>query len=256
MRNRLFIAFFTTLYFSLNLFATTSEELAKKLIKAYPDFLEKYENNYIYFKNGDKIIFSSPKNYTNYEDKLNNASLEDQMSIPYKKIENNDNFIPSVNDDAGRFRNQDFFKKMYGNSQKEIEKNLVKVKWLPKTENKTLFVTKINDVNKKLESISIELDNLPSEYKKYITNIAGTYKFRKISQTKRLSSHSFGISIDLNTKYSNYWLWEEKSDKITNYKNQIPKEIIKIFEKHGFIWGGRWYHYDTMHFEYRPELLD
>ena len=70
MRNRLFIAFFTTLYFSLNLFATTSEELAKKLIKAYPDFLEKYENNYIYFKNGDKIIFSSPKNYTNYEDKL------------------------------------------------------------------------------------------------------------------------------------------------------------------------------------------
>ncbi|MDP3291618.1 MAG: M15 family metallopeptidase, partial [Sulfuricurvum sp.] len=24
---------------------------------------------------------------------------------------------------------------------------------------------------------------------------------------------------------------------------------------HGFIWGGRWYHYDTMHFEYRPELL-
>ena len=26
-------------------------------------------------------------------------------------------------------------------------------------------------------------------------------------------------------------------------------------EKHGFIWGGRWYHYDTMHFEYRPELL-
>lgn len=256
MRNRLFIAFFTTLYFSLNLFATTSEELAKKLIKAYPDFLEKYENNYIYFKNGDKIIFSSPKNYTNYEDKLNNASLEDQMSIPYKKIENNDNFIPSVNDDAGRFRNQDFFKKMYGNSQKEIEKNLVKIKWLPKTENKTLFVTKTNDVNKKLESISIELDNLQSEYKKYITNIAGTYKFRKISQTKRLSSHSFGISIDLNTKYSNYWLWEEKSDKITNYKNQIPKEIIRIFEKHGFIWGGRWYHYDTMHFEYRPELLD
>jgi len=23
-----------------------------------------------------------------------------------------------------------------------------------------------------------------------------------------------------------------------------------------FIWGGRWYHFDTMHFEYRPELLD
>jgi peptidoglycan LD-endopeptidase CwlK len=32
-------------------------------------------------------------------------------------------------------------------------------------------------------------------------------------------------------------------------------EIVAIFEKHGFIWGGKWYHYDTMHFEYRPELM-
>ena len=39
------------------------------------------------------------------------------------------------------------------------------------------------------------------------------------------------------------------------YKNRIPMEIVRIFEKHGFIWGGRWSHYDTMHFEYRPELL-
>ena len=31
--------------------------------------------------------------------------------------------------------------------------------------------------------------------------------------------------------------------------------IVEIFERHGFIWGGKWYHYDTMHFEYRPELL-
>jgi peptidoglycan LD-endopeptidase CwlK len=39
------------------------------------------------------------------------------------------------------------------------------------------------------------------------------------------------------------------------YKNQIPWDIIHIFESHGFIWGGKWYHYDTMHFEYRPEQL-
>ena len=32
-------------------------------------------------------------------------------------------------------------------------------------------------------------------------------------------------------------------------------ELIAIFEKYGFIWGGRWYHFDTMHFEYRPEIL-
>jgi len=30
---------------------------------------------------------------------------------------------------------------------------------------------------------------------------------------------------------------------------------VAVFERHGFIWGGKWFHYDTMHFEYRPELL-
>jgi len=36
--------------------------------------------------------------------------------------------------------------------------------------------------------------------------------------------------------------------------NRIPKGVIDTFERHGFVWGRRWYHHDT-HFEYRPELL-
>lgn len=40
------------------------------------------------------------------------------------------------------------------------------------------------------------------------------------------------------------------------YRNRIPRKIVEIFEKHGFIWGGAWYHYDTMHFEFRPEILN
>ena len=39
------------------------------------------------------------------------------------------------------------------------------------------------------------------------------------------------------------------------YHNRMPKEIVAIFEKHGFIWAGESYHYDTMQLEYRPELL-
>ena len=34
-----------------------------------------------------------------------------------------------------------------------------------------------------------------------------------------------------------------------------PKEVVKVFEKYGFIWGGKWHNYDTIHFEYRPELI-
>jgi hypothetical protein len=34
-----------------------------------------------------------------------------------------------------------------------------------------------------------------------------------------------------------------------------PEAVIKAFETFGFVWGGKWLFYDTMHFEYRPEIL-
>ena len=240
------------LLLSLNLFA--NENIAKRLILAYPNFLEKYEDNFIYFKDGTKLQFSTNNKDLSYEEIIQNSSLENQMSMKYIKIDEDINYIPKKNEDAGRFRNEEFFKKIYGKNRQEIEKNLVKIKWLEKSQNKTLWVTKINGIDKKLEKISSELENLPKEFKKYIINPDGVYNFRKISQTNRLSTHSFAIAIDLNKEYSNYWLWDKKGNNI-EYKNKIPLEIVKIFEKHGFIWGGRWYHYDTMHFEYRPELL-
>ena len=54
--------------------------------------------------------------------------------------------------------------------------------------------------------------------------------------------------------FSDYWYWRPHDGAIV-YRNRMPEEIVAIFEKHGFIWGGKWYHFDTMHFEFRPELL-
>jgi hypothetical protein len=31
--------------------------------------------------------------------------------------------------------------------------------------------------------------------------------------------------------------------------------VIRAFEGEGFIWGGKWPWFDTMHFEYHPELI-
>jgi hypothetical protein len=65
--------------------------------------------------------------------------------------------------------------------------------------------------------------------------------------------HAYGAAIDLNLGYANYWMWEK--DRAARYVNRMPPSIVEIFERHGFIWGGKWHHFDTMHFEYRPELL-
>jgi hypothetical protein len=55
---------------------------------------------------------------------------------------------------------------------------------------------------------------------------------------------------------ADYWLWRPAGDAISTYVSRIPADVVAVFERHGFIWGGRWAHFDTVHFEYRPELLD
>jgi hypothetical protein len=89
----------------------------------------------------------------------------------------------------------------------------------------------------------------------YVTGeLGGTFEWRPIANTNRLSAHSYGIAIDIVVSKSNYWEWEKTNGQIV-WKNQIPQAVVDAFEAEGFAWGGRWYHYDTMHFEYRPELF-
>ncbi len=225
-----------------------------KLVVAYPEHIIKIKDNQVYWKDGNTTIFDDGKQKT-FDEKLKNADLEDQLWQVYTKGKLRIN--PTLNDDAGRIRNELFFKKMYGATKSEVAKKLVTITWLAKSVNKKILVNKINGVDKKLQAVSDELDKLlylKKDFKKYLENPAGTFNWRNIAGTNRLSTHSFGITIDIHVKYSNYWEWEKSNNSII-YKNQIPYEIIDIFEKHGFIWGGKWYHYDTMHFEYRPELL-
>jgi hypothetical protein len=67
--------------------------------------------------------------------------------------------------------------------------------------------------------------------------------------------HSYGAAIDINTRTTTTWLWHRDWQADAATLPHVPDDIVAIFERHGFIWGGKWSHYDTMHFEYRPELL-
>lgn len=223
---------------------------AQKLIDNYPQ-ITKYQDNFIYFADGSSQIYDDKIDKTTQQ-LLDNPDLEDQFAYNYVKLSE------TTKTDAGRIRNEAFFKKIYGNSKKNVEKNLKEIVWCPKLVNQKIKVTTVNKINEKLLKISDELVKLP-QFKKYITNIGGTFTWRNIAGTNRLSMHSFGMTIDINTKYSNYWQWDCKcktEETKLKYKNIIPLEIVKIFAKHGFIWGGNWQHYDSMHFEYRPELLN
>ena len=216
---------------------------AKKLIKTYHQ-VKACKNNKIIWQDGTTITYDDAKQET-FDKILKNADIEDTFHYTYHK---GGHYRPIKHDfDPGRYRNERFFRKMYGNSESEVRRHLTTISWF----GQRIRVTTINGVDKHLKAIAKDLSRYP-KLRKYLTPIGGTFKWRFIAGTHRLSVHSFGAAIDINVHYSAYWRWTKGKYK---YQNKIPMQIVKIFEKHGFIWGGKWYHYDTMHFEYRPELL-
>lgn len=73
------------------------------------------------------------------------------------------------------------------------------------------------------------------------------------SPKRTASPHSFGIAVDLNPDKGPYWQWSKLRPH--PLQKTFPSAIVSLFEDNGFIWGGKWEHFDLMHFEYRPELI-
>jgi hypothetical protein len=74
-----------------------------------------------------------------------------------------------------------------------------------KTSGKSIRITAVNGVNEHLRAISAEIDTLPEKIKRAANPIAGTYNCRTVADTGQPSPHSYGIAIDLNTAFSDYW---------------------------------------------------
>jgi len=223
------------------------------LVAAYPDALVGYDGKALRWRDGTVMPISGDDGGKTFPELLRHASIIDQFRIPYPRgpLEN----PPAPDADPGRFRNTAFFTKMYGDCQKnEVTPHLVSLAWLPKTWGKSIRVTSVNHVDEQLRAVSAEIDALPEKIKRAAYPIAGTYNCRPVADTSQPSPHSYGIAIDLNTAFSDYWFWRPHDGPIA-YRNRMPEQIVAIFENHGFVWGGKWYHYDTMHFEFRPELL-
>jgi hypothetical protein len=100
----------------------------------------------------------------------------------------------------------------------------------------------------------------------WINNIASLdgWSWRDIAETQSRSYHSYGLAIDIIPRsYGGreaYWIWTSNHrpdwwNISYNERYHPPQAVIKAFETYGFIWGGKWLYYDTIHFEYRPEVL-
>lgn len=83
----------------------------------------------------------------------------------------------------------------------------------------------------------IENRGLKSEIKSF----GGCFNFRSKRRSGNLSTHSWGIAIDLNPLSNSM-----------GTKGDMHPQIVEIFRKYGFKWGGDWIGKgcDPMHFQY------
>lgn len=96
-----------------------------------------------------------------------------------------------------------------------------------------------------------------------IVNIDGQF-WRSIAGSSNRSNHAYGIAIDIPpARYDRsqvYWRWAREAglpwySLPYDQRHMPPMSFVQAFEEEGFIWGGKWFYFDTIHFEYRPEIL-
>jgi hypothetical protein len=72
-----------------------------------------------------------------------------------------------------------------------------------------------------------------------VTEFGGAFAFRAQRGSHRLSLHAFGAALDLNPR----------SNPLGTL-GTMNREVIGVFERCGWTWGGRWARPDPMHFQH------
>ncbi|MGH4137684.1 M15 family metallopeptidase [Clostridium sp.] len=224
------------------------------LIVAYPEYISNIEENngfvYLIMKSGKKILYDD-KVKKNSQGKLSNPDLQDTLEQLYPLSPSKS--IMEADFDPGRLRCYGLLSEVYGTSKQAIESKLTNVK----VGYTNYQFNGNNAAAKSLQAVMKELMPLSKEnqnVRKCLFPCSGTFNYRVISGTSRLSPHAFGIAIDLASDKRDYWKWASKDageKRLLSYSS----ELVEIFENNGFIWGGKWSHFDILHFEYRPEFI-
>jgi len=157
--------------------------------------------------------------------------------------------ITLVDHDPGRVRVEALLRQAYGRSAAIVQRELVQV---PLRRN---IVPVHRRAAPAFRAVFMDLEKIASAdpaAARFVDTLGGTYNDRNIAGTHRKSAHAFGIAIDLNPALAQY----HQNVPGGAWRTPVPETIVQAFESRGFVWGGRWYHDDTMHFEYRPELFD
>ena len=256
---------------------TRAEQVMNALLEAYPNQIEKVE-----FRNDDWALLMQGAWYYYAEgrllpeNRLENAAnyravifyrypaelpplVERNSEVP-ARIRNNRN----AGDQNTPRRSSYFMDALWqAHSRAEVYNNIRTINFLGKTARvHNLIFDKLTLVEARILAAA----KTDPQVQAWINDIsiAESWVWRNIADSQNRSYHSYGIAIDLLPKSLRnrqvYWLWTSQHRKEwwnVPYSERYhhPAVVISAFEAYGFIWGGKWLRFDTMHFEYRPEVL-
>jgi hypothetical protein len=249
----------------------------KAIFEAYNEQIDKLE-----FQNDDWTILMKDKWYYYAGGKiLPESNLENAEKYrPYQFYQYAEELPPWVErtpQDAERFnswtrnrsqtslqRSNYFLDELWqASTRAETESRLVRVTFLGKnTRIHQAIQEKLAIVEDRIQAAA-KIDNTIQTWINNLGSLEG-YGWRNIADTQARSYHAYGLAVDLLPKSlggkQTYWLWTSQYrndwwNVSYNERYHPPEAVIKAFEANGFIWGGKWPMFDTMHFEYRPEVL-
>lgn len=152
---------------------------------------------------------------------------------------------------------------LYGASTRgQVERSLVRVGLFGRS---VTVHAMISERVRSIDAAVAEAARRDEETAQFLKNLGslGGYNWREIRGTQRMSYHSRGLAIDLQPRRLGskviFWEWERHRNQDwmlipLERRWKPPDPVIAAFEAEGFIWGGNWDLFDSMHFEYRPEL--
>jgi len=200
-----------------------------------------------------KLIFYIPK------------KLADPASFSDAQIEEIRAFGSSESRETAPISATSFFEAIYDTStRKDVERHITKTMFLGKQVSVHEEIVELLARVEEQILAAAQTDDAVKAFMESISSIEG-YSWRQIRDTNGISFHSMGLAIDiLPRSWQNkiiYWNWEKNKGNEDwmliplSERWMPPKRVIDIFEKEGFVWGGKWTVWDNMHFEYRPELI-
>ena len=231
------------------------------LIDGYGPYFQKIEQrqgdvafqingSWIYYRNGKMLSeqnLSEEAEYHSVFYPYRNGALTD--CLPYNGQ------IPR--------RSHDFLDALFGKTEKAIRKHCRLLRFL----NHKVYMNHIcMDALKKIEQKILSEARTDTTVRSFLDGLDIFYSFQTkgVVGSKNRSYHAYGLAVDLVPKdYDGkhvYWKWSSVFNKqwyeIPQAERwQPPQTVIEAFEAYGFVWGGKWPHFDMIHFEYRPEII-